>query len=309
MSPSSPTPLPGAETPTYGRPQPGVSARSGGVGDDGVVLGGGERVVLDDIEARPGSTTSLLRTLIGLYLRPLGGRISSAALVRLAGDLGIPAARARTAITRLKQRGLLIATADAGYALNPAALPMLERGDRRIFSVRTMAAGDEWMLVSATIPETRRDLRHQLRRRLQFLGAGAVTAGLWILPGHLAGEVDQLLAELDARSYATLFRTSDPMPAEPLPDAAARWWDLEALRAEHERFLASLVDLDRAEPFAAYVRLIDSWRVLPYVDPGLPASLLPEDWPGERSVQEFERLSSALTSQALAHARGAVGRS
>lgn len=266
-------------------------------------------VVLDDIEARPGSTTSLLRTLIGLYLRPLGGRISSAALVRLAGDLGIPAARARTAITRLKQRGLLIATADAGYALNPVALAMLERGDRRIFTVRTMAPGDDWMLVSVTIPETRRDLRHQLRRRLQFLGAGAVTAGLWILPGHLADEVEQLLAELDARCYTTLFRTRDPMPAEPLRDAAARWWDLDALRAEHERFLASLVDLDQTEPFAAYVRLIDSWRVLPYIDPGLPASLLPEGWPGERSVREFERLSSALASEALGHARGAVGRS
>lgn len=266
-------------------------------------------VVLDDIEARPGSTTSLLRTLIGLYLRPLGGRIPSAALVRLAGDLEIPAARARTAITRLKQRGLLLATADAGYELNPAALPMLERGDRRIFAVRTMAAGDEWLLVSATIPETRRDLRHQVRRRLQFLGAGAVTAGLWILPAHLSEEVEQLLAELDARAYATLFRTSDPMPAEPLADAAARWWDLGALRAEHERFLASVADLDPGRPFAAYVRLIDSWRVLPYIDPGLPASLLPADWPGRRSVHEFERLSASLGAAAREHVLSVAGRS
>lgn len=263
-------------------------------------------VVLDDIEARPGSTTSLLRTLIGLYLRPLGGRISSAALVRLAGDLGIPAARARTAITRLKQRGLLLAAPDAGYALNPAATPMLERGDRRIFQVRAMRPDDEWLLVSATIPETRRDLRHQLRRRLQFIGAGAVSAGLWILPGHLADEVEQLLAELDARCYATLFRTRDPLPAEPLPDAAARWWDLDALRAEHVRFLASLDDLDPTEPFAGYVRLIDSWRVLPYLDPGLPAALLPADWPGERSVAEFQRLSELLAAPAAAHVRRAV---
>lgn len=302
MTATSPRPLVTAETPSYGRRYEGASARAGGVDET-------EASVLDDIEARPGSTTSLLRTLIGLYLRPLGGRISSAALVRLAGDLGIPASRARTAITRLKQRGLLLATPDAGYELNPAALAMLERGDRRIFAVRTMSAEDEWMLVSATIPETRRDLRHQLRRRLQFLGAGAVTAGLWILPAHLADEVEQLLAELDARGYATLFRTSDPMPAEPLAEAVARWWDLVALRAEHERFLASVAGLGPARPFAAYVQLIDSWRVLPYVDPGLPASLLPGDWPGERSVREFERLSSALAPAALEHVRGAVEQS
>src|SRR5690606_7787743 len=153
---------------------------------------------------------------IGLYLRPLGGRISSSTLVQLAGDLGIPAPQARTAITRLKQRGLLLSGDSGSYALNPVAVGMLERGDERIFAVRTMQPGDEWMLVSATIPETRRDLRHQLRRRLQFIGAGAVSAGLWILPGHLDAEAEELLDEIGARGYATLFRTTDPRPAEPL---------------------------------------------------------------------------------------------
>jgi len=262
--------------------------------------------VLDDIDARPGSATSLLRTLIGLYLRPLGGEISSSALVRLAGDLGIAVTRARTAISRLKQRGLLLAD-DAGYVLNPAAVGMLERGDRRIFAVRTMRAGDEWMLVSATIPETRRDLRHQLRSRLQFIGAGAVSAGLWILPGHLDAEVEDLLDELGARDFATLFRTSDPRPPQPLAHAAATWWDLEALRAEHERFLASVDGLDVSAPFAAYVHLIDSWRVLPYTDPGLPAALLPADWPGARSVAAFQRLSAELGDAAWEHVLAVAG--
>ncbi|WP_309128330.1 PaaX family transcriptional regulator C-terminal domain-containing protein [Microbacterium sp.] len=260
-----------------------------------------DAVVLDDIDARPGSTTSLLRTLIGLYLRTLGGTISSAALVRLAADLSIPTARARTAITRLKQRGLLIAAPNASYDLNPAAVPMLERGDRRIFEVRTMRAGDDWTLVSATIPETRRDLRHQLRSRLQFLGAGAVAPGLWIVPGHLDGELEMLLDEIGARSFATLFRTADPRPARPLAEAVSAWWDLTALRAEHERFLTSVAALDTSAPFAAYVRLIDSWRVLPYIDPGLPAELLPADWPGARSVATFEGLSRELSGRALQH--------
>jgi len=256
--------------------------------------------VLDDIDARPGSATSLLRTFIGLYLRPLGGEISSGAMVQLAGDLGIPVTRARTAITRLKQRGLLLAS-ENGYALNPAAIGMLERGDDRIFTVRTMRIGDEWMLVSATIPETRRDLRHQLRRRLQFIGAGAVSAGLWILPGHLDAEVEELLAELGVRDFATLFRTADPRPARPLGEAVTAWWDLDALRAEHERFLASVDALPAAAPFAAYVRLIDSWRVLPYIDPGLPAELLPAGWPGARSAAAFTELSERLAAPARAH--------
>ncbi|ALX65663.1 PaaX family transcriptional regulator [Microbacterium sp. XT11] len=261
-------------------------------------------VVLDDIDARPGSTASLLRTVIGLYLRPLGGWVPASVLVALAGDLGIPQAQARTGITRLKQKGLLLAERDgvSGYRLNPAALPMLERGDRRIFQVRTMTDADPWCLVSFSIPESARSVRHQLRRRLQWIGAGVVSPALWICPGHLQDEVEQILAELGAREWATLFQASAPSPAGTLRDAAAAWWDLESLRREHVAFQSSLAALPD-EPFAAYVRLIDAWRVLPYVDPGLPPSMLPPDWPGARSIETFDRLSAALAEQALAHVR------
>lgn len=263
-----------------------------------------ESPVLDDIDARPGSTASLLRTLVGLYLRPLDGWISAAALVSLAGDLGIAAAPARTGIARLKQKGLLLAERRhaVGYRLNPDATTMLERGDRRIFEMRSMTDADSWCLISFSIPESARATRHQLRRRLQWIGAGVVSSALWICPGHLQGEVEQIVAELDARAWVTLFQASTPSTAIPLPDAAATWWDLEALRAEHLSFQASLETLP-ATPFAAYVRLIDSWRVLPYVDPGLPPSMLPADWPGGHSFAEFARLSSMLRDAAWHHVR------
>ena len=261
-------------------------------------------VVLDDIDARPGSTASLLRTLIGLYLRPLGGWISAADLVALAADLGIPAAPARTGIARLKQKGLLLPERrDAvGYRLSPAAVPMLERGDRRIFRMQEMTDDDPWCLVSFSIPESARSVRHQLRRRLQWIGAGVVSPALWVCPGHLRAEAEQILDELGARRWATLFDASAPAPAGTLAEAAAAWWDLDALRGEHEAFQASLTALPDA-PFPAYVHLIDRWRVLPYTDPGLPPAMLPADWPGGRSFEAFARLSAAWAAPALAHVR------
>lgn len=265
--------------------------------------------VLDDIDARPGSTSSLLRTVVGLFLRPLGGWISAADLVALADDLGIAAAPARTGIARLKQKGMLLAERDgiAGYRLNPDAVPMLERGDRRIFAMREMQDDDPWCLVSFSIPESARHVRHQLRRRLQWIGAGTVSPALWICPGHLHDEVIEIVADLGARAWVTLFTAATPHTALPLVDAAAEWWDLAALRAEHEAFQRSLTTLPD-EPFAAYVQLIDSWRVLPYIDPGLPPAMLPADWPGRRSFTEFARLSHALAAPALAHVHGVVGR-
>lgn len=268
---------------------------------------------VDDIDARPGSTASLLRTVIGLYLRRLGGWISAADLVRLAEELGMPAARARTGIARLKQRGLLLASHEGaiGYRLNPAAAPMLERGDRRIFEVRQMRTDDPWCLISFSIPESRRDLRHQLRRRLQWIGCGVVSPALWICPAHLEAEAESILTELGVREAAVLFRTAAPRVAGTLADAVAAWWDLDALRGEHETFHSALTGIgspnsDR-ETFAAYVRLIDSWRVLPYIDPGLPAALLPAGWPGQRSFDEFAELSQRWADEAWAFVVNTTG--
>lgn len=268
----------------------------------------GDAPVLDDIDARPGSTASLLRTLIGLYLRPLGGWISAADLVSLAGDLGIPTAQARTGITRLKQKGLLLAERRhaIGYRLNPDATPMLERGDRRIFEMREMTDADTWCLISFSIPESARSVRHQLRRRLQWIGAGVVSPALWICPGHLQGEVEQIVAELDARAWVTLFQAGTPSTPHTLPEAAAEWWDLDALRAEHLAFQRSLTTLPDGS-FAAYLHLIDSWRVLPYIDPGLPPAMLPAEWPGGRSVSEFARLAETHSDAAWQHVREVVG--
>lgn len=260
--------------------------------------------VLDDIDARPGSTASLLRTLVGLYLRPLGGWISTADLVALAGDLGIPTAQARTGVTRLKQKGLLLAERRqaVGYRLNPDAATMLERGDRRIFGMREMTDADTWCLISFSMPESARATRHQLRRRLQWIGAGVVSPALWICPGHLQGEVLEIVDGLGARDWVTLFQAGTPTSARTLPEAAADWWDLDALRAEHLDFQHSLDTLPDA-PFAAYVRLIDRWRVLPYIDPGLPPAMLPADWPGGRSFDEFARLSAELSDAAWQRVR------
>lgn len=262
---------------------------------------------IDDIDARPGSTASLLRTIIGLYLRRVEW-MPTAALVALCGDLGIPAAQARTAITRLKQKGLLTAErgeSGAGYRVTQEAVPMLEAGDRRIFAMRRMTDADGWCLVSFSIPEHARGVRHQLRRRLHWIGAGVVSPALWICPGHLQGEVEGILEDLDARRWATLFPAGAPSTADSPAEAAARWWDLEALRAQHLAFLDGISALP-TEPFAAYVRLIDIWRELPYVDPGLPSAMLPPDWPGDRSFAEFARLSETLAGPAWEHVLAAT---
>ncbi|MBM6621695.1 regulator [Micrococcaceae bacterium RIT802] len=272
--------------------------------------------VLDDMDSRPGSTTSLLRTIIGLYLRDAGGWMSSAQLLDLMEAVGVSAALARTALTRLRKKAVLDAEAREGipgYAVGARARHMLDRGDRRIHQPRAMGPGDAWCLVSFTIPESERGLRHQLRRRLHWIGCGTVGPGLWICPDYLRPEVEEILEDLGLRGAAVLFVTGSPLVEGTLRDAVAGWWDLDEIAGLHRDFLARQAGVaaeppeDGATAFSAYVRCIDSWRIIPYVDPGLPAESLPANWPGADSSARFLALRDAYRPAARAFVESVVG--
>lgn len=255
----------------------------------------------DDFDARPGSATSLLRTIIGSYLRSLGGWVSIAELIRLMDAVGVSASHTRTAVLRVKKKGLLVpesVTGHSGYRLSADAVPMLERGDRRIFTFRQQRDGGPWCLVSFSLPESERAARHQLRRRLGWIGCGTVAPGLWICPAFLTDEVEGILADLGLRHVATVFITDTPQIAGTLQDAVRQWWDLDSIASLHRGFIASFSGYgpvnDPREAFADYVTVLDRWRTIPYLDPGLQPRALPKDWPGFESVALFDRLKWEL---------------
>jgi len=179
---------------------------------------------------------------------------------------------------------------------------MLERGDRRIFTPRRMAAGDGWLLVSFSIAESERDRRHQLRKRLSGIGCGTVTAALWIAPAYLSDEIGGILDSLELRNSTTLFTSPDRRTAQDV----ATWWDLDALAGLHRTFIAEVSQGSGSE-FARYIRGIDAWRSIPYLDPGLPIELLPDNWPGIESERLFARLVAECADAAGGVVRASTG--
>jgi phenylacetic acid degradation operon negative regulatory protein len=266
------------------------------------------------MDSRPGSTTSLLRTVIGLYLRDAGGWMAAGHILALMEALGVSPAVTRTALSRLRKKEIVLPRARdgvPGFVITDGAAAMLARGDRRIYHPRLMAPGDPWCLVSFSIPETEREKRHQLRRRLHWIGCGTVAAGLWICPDSLRAEVEEILEDLGLRGMATVFVTGTPLAGGSLREAAAAWWDLDTVAGLHRSFIREWVFIPErdgqgnssrdasaggpppsAGTFAAYVRCIDSWRIIPYLDPGLPPEFLPADWPGLEGIAVFEHIRS-----------------
>ena len=73
-------------------------------------------------------------------------------------------------------------------------------------------------------------------------------------------------------------------------DLIAEAWDLDNVR---DQYLAFIHDFSRPRPstpeacFRQQTLLVHAWRRFPFLDPALPASLLPADWPGDRADALF----------------------
>ena len=122
-----------------------------------------------DVTARSARPRHLIVTVYGLYARSGGGWLSIAALIRLLAELGVDEPAVRSAISRLKRRGILEARrqeGSAGYQLSAEACAILREGDARIFRRRRAALADGWLLAVFSVPEAERHRRHVLRSEL-----------------------------------------------------------------------------------------------------------------------------------------------
>ena len=54
------------------------------------------------------------------------------------------------------------------------------------------------------------------------------------------------------------------------------------------------------------MRVLTDWRQLPYLDPGLPAELLPAGWIGLRAAEEFFTLRALLEEPARAYVQRVI---
>jgi phenylacetic acid degradation operon negative regulatory protein len=242
---------------------------------------------------------SALFDVLGDHLRrpPADGRAPVAALVRLLAPIGVQEPAVRTAVSRMLRQGWLSAVrlpSGPGYALTPKALRRLDEAARRIYRTSSTAWDGHWHLLVVSGPAGRGE-RERLHASLGYLGYGCLGAGTWVAP-RPAPELDAVLAEAGvAGQRFTALHEGD---ADTLVDRA---WDLDSLAASYRQFLDDArAALDGActctdeGAFAARLHLVHAWRRFLNVDPGLPAQLLPADWPGTTAAAWFDEQAARL---------------
>jgi phenylacetic acid degradation operon negative regulatory protein len=222
-------------------------------------------------------------------------------------SLGYSRQAARQALARSTRDGWLV-TERRGrrsrMTLGDRTAGLLRSGAERIYSFgRPWQWDGRWLIVVLRVPEERRAVRHQLRSRLAWTGLGSLGGGVWLTP-HVARE-EELAAAIreepvaGVRSFvAELGRMGDPR------SLVAEAWDLEAVRAQYEAFIedfARVRALSAEACFRQQTLLVHAWRRFPFLDPDLPAGVLPPDWPRDRAHALFVERHQRWEAAACAH--------
>jgi phenylacetic acid degradation operon negative regulatory protein len=256
--------------------------------------------------------------LFGSFVRPLGGWIANTHLLTLLGELDVEERSGRSAVLRMRERDLLVASKRdgvLGYEPSDEANRILEEGDERIFKAQEPARiEDGWVVVAFSVPESERELRHLIRSRLVWLGFGNLAPGVWLAPRRLAPMATEMLSRLGLEEYVSVFEASY-LAFGDVADMVARGWDLDGLRALYDEFLVEQRPVltrwrrgrtDDLRAFVDYTTATHQWRKLPYLDPGLPVEVLPTGWEGRTANSLFLDLVGTLRPAALAHVREVV---
>jgi phenylacetic acid degradation operon negative regulatory protein len=250
----------------------------------------------------------LLITLLGDYWSGRMEPLPSAALVALVNEFGISTASARAALARLAKRGLMsVAKSGRRTLYSPTLLTerMLREGRGRVFSFARdvdQAWDGYWLVVIFSVPEEQREIRHLLRTRLRWLGFGPLDDGVWVSPHDMTAEVAAALAEYGV-PQATLLRSLPVAPEGSHLRHPLAAWNLDELRGNYDQFIAKFGPLlervkhgqvSVSEALVERTAIMDTWRTFPNLDPDLPDSVLPVNWPRKRAREIFAEAYDTL---------------
>lgn len=236
--------------------------------------------------------------------------VPTVVLVDVLAELGVGEAATRAALARMARRGLLDPVRSGrtvAHGLTAASERVLRDAHGRIFAADPFAPeGAGWTLVTFSVPERQRDLRHRVRAQLAWAGFGLLRDGLWIAPGEV--DVAEVLGQIPADAPGLDLAAFRAVEVDGFSAARSvrTAWRLDEIRDRHGVFQAQWAgwepDPSRGPSTAVcdLTALVADWLALLRAVPRLPSEHLDDDWPSGASVALFRARHDALAGPARA---------
>lgn len=266
---------------------------------------------------------SLLFDLWGDYIQHVADEVSSSTLATLMAPFGVTESALRQAVSRTVRQGWLQSRRVGGrsnYSLTPNGRKRITVASQRVYNPDERSWDGYWLVLSYSVPEDLRERRDDLRRELVWTGFGSLAPGLWISPNPLEDAALDLIRRYDLAPYVHLFRATHVGPHS-AQELVASCWDLDGIARHYQSFIeewlprlqaqADQVELDDVGCYVERLSLVHEYRKFLFVDPGLPAGLLPPEWLGDDARRLFRMYYDLLAPGAqryLDHVAGLQSR-
>jgi phenylacetic acid degradation operon negative regulatory protein len=258
------------------------------------------------------SAQSLMLSFLGIYVLGRNAAVYSGSVIDVFARAGVSQDAVRSTLTRMAGRGLLERHRRGRkvyFGLSNRATEVLADGARRVWQTGAVNRDWDgtWTLVAFSLPDSRRDERHDLRSQLIWNGFGLLQNGLWIAPGPKdAAAIAEGLGLVD---NVTVFTARHAKPTESA-DLVRRAFDVAAIADRYREFLARW-DVpapvsDLPDDLARQLVLHTDWLRLVRQDPHLPAEHLAVDWPAIRAETVFRHLAHRYDTTAASIARDLI---
>ena len=254
---------------------------------------------------------SALFTLFGDVVRPAGGHAWLTTITGCMQSLGFTPEATRTALHRMAADGWVAPTKVgrfAAYHLTEQGIERLDEAAARIYRLRAADWDGRWHVL--VCPSAGRD--PDVASALRWMGHGRLSPDVWVSPHRQGPGLHQLLADHDLETSAVRFDSAAAADDAENARIVSAAWDLTELRAAHEQFLDQWAEtsspIDDEAAFVTRIRLVHHWRSFLFLDPGLPAQLLPADWRGDAAAQVFRHVYETVDEAAWSHWQALVAR-
>ncbi|WP_241726058.1 PaaX family transcriptional regulator C-terminal domain-containing protein [Dietzia sp. DQ12-76] len=224
--------------------------------------------------------SAVLSVLLGMH----PAEATAAAIIEVAVQLGFKESAMRVALTRMVAAGDL--HRDNGvYRLSPRLIARQRRQEAAL-SPSLRPWDGQWSMQVVTVPADA-VTRAATRTELTESRYAELREGVWIRPDNLVA-LHVGRSEFTGRSEALSSRTT-VFSCRPEGDVVALTEDLFAPAEWSATGQALLAAADRADDMSARFELAAATVRHILHDPLLPAELLPDDWPGERLRESYDR--------------------
>ncbi|WP_406693121.1 PaaX family transcriptional regulator C-terminal domain-containing protein [Saccharopolyspora sp. ID03-671] len=243
----------------------------------------------------------MLITVLGELVHPNDQPVWTSSLLYMLVGMGIEQRTARQAINRAAASGWISAQRqgrEVRWELTDSGKRLMEDGAKRVYSLHADADpwDGNWLILLVTIPDAQRSVRKSLYTALDWEGFGNPTPGVWVSP-HVDRQprAQKVIDELELRSSTLAFVGKASAIGQTEQELVELSWDLDEVTAKYEELLIRYSGLQPApgDPLLfTHVKLTNEWQRFPFMDPQLPAELLP-NWIGRRAAVLFHQLREA----------------